>query len=113
MLFPKPVKRPKRRGHSDPVRPDVRAGVLRRDGGCVAAIIDREHECRDAFGTPHRWDDLDRLTMEHVKARPRMGVRATSDPRHMVAMCHAGNLYWGPVHRDEERGYLGKFGGAK
>ncbi len=106
MLLPKPLKRPKRTGHKDPVSPSVREAVLRRDGGCVAAILDPLHVCRDSWGTPHRWDIVRLLTVDHVKDQPRLGVRAPSDAGHMVAMCHAGNLYWAPTHRPEEREYL-------
>jgi hypothetical protein len=109
VMFPKPPKRVRRRGHADPVTPDLHRAVVQRDGGCVAAILDREHECRDGMGWPHRWDELHRLTVDHVQdGGGRMGRRAPSDPAHLVAMCHAGNLYWASAHRSEERAYLNR-----
>lgn len=108
MLHPKPKRPPKRTGHRDPVSPSVHEAVLRRDGGCVAAILDPFHVCRDAWGMPHRWDSLRLLTVDHVKDEPRMGVRAPSDPAHLVAMCHGGNLWWAPTHRPDERAYLAR-----
>lgn len=107
MMFPKPQKIVRRRGHADPVRPDLHREVVQRDGGCVAAILDRGHECRDAMGEPHAWSALDRMTVDHVQeGYGRLGRRAPSDRAHLVAMCHAGNLYWAPSHRPEERHYL-------
>lgn len=103
---PKPTPRPKRSGHRDPVTPDLHRRIRQRDGGCVAAVLDDRHVCRDAFGNRHRWDALDLLTVDHVKDEPRMGVRAPSDPEHLVAMCHWGNLYWASSHRTPLREYL-------
>lgn len=91
----------------DPVTPDVFARVLARDHGCVAAQIDPEHVCRDAFGGRHDWDNVRRLTYEHVHCQyGMMGDRAPSRPDHGLILCHAGNLYWGPAHRGEEREWL-------
>jgi hypothetical protein len=115
VLFPKPVRRQKKRpGVTAPVDPGTVAAVLSRDKGCVAAQIDPAHECRDRFGWPHAWDDLAKMTMEHVKQAPRMGVRAyverdgrrVADVSVLIALCHAGNLNWGPTHRPEERRWL-------
>jgi hypothetical protein len=108
-MFPKPHRRLRRLGHADPVSPDLHREVLALDGGCVAAILDSNHECRDAMGVPHAWNELGRLTVDHVQeGYGRMGKRAPSDRAHLVAMCHAGNLYWAPVHRQAEREYLGR-----
>lgn len=92
----------------DAVTPDMRAEVLLRDGGCVAALLDRSHQCRDQWGTPHAPHAAHLLTLEHVKDEPRMGVRALSDPEHMVAMCYSGNVIevWGSANRDVLRAYL-------
>jgi len=66
--------------------------VLRRDGACVLWQLDRDHLCKDAWGTPHKPTDLDRLTMEHVKDELAMGKRAPSDPQHLVALCAHANI---------------------
>lgn len=76
----------------DPVTPEVREAVLRRDGRCFLARTDPGHLCRDVWGYAHRSDDLSRLTLEHVKDEPRMGVRAPSDVAHLVALCGAVNI---------------------
>jgi len=77
---------------ADPVTTEVRAFVLARDRGCVAAKLDRQHECRDMWGNPHAPGDLARLTLEHVKDELRMGRRAPSDSAHLVALCYGANV---------------------
>lgn len=77
---------------ADPVTPALREAVLRRDGRCVAAILDRGHECRDAYGMPHDSRALGKLSLEHVKDQLRMGVRAPSDEAHLVALCYGANV---------------------
>ena len=72
--------------------PDVRRAVLERDGECVLVKRDRFHVCRDQWNRWHAANDLDRLSLEHVKSELRAGVRAESDPEHLVAMCHAANV---------------------
>lgn len=62
--------------HKDPVTPDLRLDVLRRDRGCVAPLLGGT--AIDCFGT---------LTLEHVKDELRMGVRAASDLAHLVTLC--------------------------
>lgn len=90
----------------DPVTPELREAILRRDGACVLSRLHPNHQCRDTWGTPHHWGDLDRLSIEHVKDQPRMGVRAPSDPAHLVAMCHAGNVGPSKLDRIAIRAYL-------
>lgn len=74
------------------VSPELRAAVFARDGRCVLAVLDAQHVCRDRWGTPHRSDATRLLTVEHVKTELRLGLRAPSDLRHLVAMCWAGNV---------------------
>lgn len=81
----------RRKPPRDPVTPDVRAAVMGRDGGCVLAGLDLTHQCRDQWGNPHSPTDLSRMTLEHVKDELRMGVRAASDPMHLVVMCWSAN----------------------
>lgn len=76
----------------DRVTPELRSAVLDRDRQCVLATLDRGHQCRDAWGTPHAPTDRDRLTMEHVKSELRFGRRAPSDMAHLVALCAAANI---------------------
>lgn len=92
----------------DKVTPAIRETVMVRDGQCVAALLDRSHQCRDQWGTPHSPYRLASMTLEHVKSEPMMGVRSPSDPEHLVAMCHSGNVIelWGSKNRDLLRAYL-------
>lgn len=76
----------------DPVTPEVRQAVLDRDRECVLVKRDPMHICKDQWGRWHPANAVDRLSLEHVKDQPRMGVRAPSDPQHLVALCHAANL---------------------
>jgi hypothetical protein len=76
----------------DPVTPEVREAVLRRDGMCVLAKLERAHWCRDAWGTYHDAADLSKLSLEHVKDELAMGKRAPSDPQHLVALCAHANI---------------------
>ena len=76
----------------DPVTPEVRQEVMRRDGECVLKKRDLFHQCRDQWGDWHDSRDVNRLSLEHVKDELRAGVRAPSDPQHLVALCHAANV---------------------
>lgn len=73
------------------VSPEVRERVLRRDGRCFLAD-EPGHVCRDLWGTPHAPDDLDRLSLEHVKTELAYGRRAPSDERHLLALCAFANV---------------------
>lgn len=81
----------RRRARKDPVTPELREAVLRRDRVCFVSRVDLSHICRDGWGMPHRSDDTNRLSIEHVKDEPRMGVRAPSDAGHCLALCHGAN----------------------
>jgi len=83
----------RRKPRRDPVTPEVRAAVLRRDGQCVAAKYELGHACRDQWGTPHRPDDLDKLTLDHVhEGYGMLGKRAPSDMGHLISACWAAHL---------------------
>lgn len=89
--------RRKPRPAADKVTPETRRTVLLRDllliGGCVQSRYDPEHVCRDAWGTPHAPDKLDRLTLDHVnEGYGRMGRRAPSDPDHLISACWSAHL---------------------
>ena len=95
-------------GMTDRVLPEVHAAVLRRDGRCVAAALDRSHVCRDRWAHEHAPTAMGLLTVEHVKDEPMLGRRAPSDPSHMVALCFSANAveHWGSANRRLLRAYL-------
>jgi hypothetical protein len=94
----------------DPVTPAIREAVLRRDGQCVAAILDPGHRvCRSRWGDDHAPTELDLMTLDHVQeGYGQMGVRAPSDPAHLVTLCWGAHLltHWATSHRPELRDYL-------
>jgi hypothetical protein len=107
-MFPKPTRKPRRHGHDDPVTADVRSSVLARDGGCVAALLDPGHVCRDRWGWPHTPHRVELMTLDHVQeAYGRMGRRAPSDPDHLVTLCwHAHLDGWATANRPTLREHL-------
>jgi hypothetical protein len=93
----------------DPVTPEMRLAVLQRDRGCVAVALGADPmTC------------LGRLTLDHVKDKPKIGdvilkrgkgrkhrYRAPSDLDHLVAICERHHLGgWATAHRDDLRAYL-------
>ena len=72
----------------DHVSASLHDAVLRRDRICVAARLGFDHTCRDAWGRAHGPGATNALSLEHVKDQLRMGVRAESDLRHLIAVCH-------------------------
>lgn len=105
----------------DLVSPAVADAVLRRDGGCVAHLLDPKHTCRDRWGYPHSPSISRLLTLDHVKdvllvgepivKRPvgrKHRYRAPSDIGHLVALCWGAhiNTGWATSHRPELREYL-------
>jgi len=102
----------KRKPQPDPVTTETRGTVLARDarqaGGCVAAFLDPEHGCRNAWGYPHLPDDLGQLTLDHIQSGGgRMSKRAPSDPDHLVSLCYHAHLNgWATARRRVLRLYL-------
>ena len=98
------------RAKPDPVTGAVRWAVIHRDGMCVLAKLDPEHQCRDQWGEPHARYDQRKLTLEHVKDDLRMAKRAPSDTAHLVALCAGANIGV-PSHeqREQMRAYLRSF----
>ena len=90
--------------HKDPVTPQMHRRILERDRGCVALVVDST-QLGSCSG---------RLTLDHVKDQPRMGVRAPSDEHHLVTLCawhHQGQKagrIWATTkeHREWLRMYL-------
>ena len=89
----------KRRGHKDPVTPELRAAVLERDGGCVAPLISGWYLVEFCEGP---------LQLDHVREQPMMGKRAPSDMAHLAAVCRAHHTEngWATSHRPALRAYL-------
>lgn len=86
----------------DPVTPELRQHVLRRDGGCVAPRLD-----------PDAGRCYGRLTLDHIRDQPMMGKRAPSDPAHLATVCEAhseggmrAGMQWNTAHRAMLREYL-------
>jgi hypothetical protein len=110
----------KRRPHRDPVTPELREEVMRRDDWrCIAPFIEREWGCCADIGRcKSRWGeraevieglyDRSALTLDHVKDEPRAGKRAPSDRRHLVTVCafHHLDSGWATSHRNALRWYL-------
>ena len=93
---------PRRRSHADPVSPELRIAVLERDGGCVAVRLGEDPASCSG-----------RLTLDHVKGDPRMGVRAPSDMAHLVALCEGhtesgarAGRQWNTANRPLLRRYI-------
>jgi|ERR1035437_378273 hypothetical protein len=92
----------RRHPHKDPVTPELRQAVLERDRGCVARRLDSL--AGYCSGT---------LTLDHVKEEPRLGVRAPSDPAHLVTLCQGhsevgmkSGHQWNTANRPLLRSYL-------
>jgi hypothetical protein len=103
--FRTPMKRTQAK--ADPVTPELRLFVLRRDGACVAAVLaPGSHECRDSFGTPHRPDALWKLQVDHIRLEP--GGKRRSVASQLVSMCANAHLYdgWATANRPAIRAYL-------
>lgn len=95
----------------DPVTPAIREAVLRRDGRCVAAILDPGHACRTQWGVVLDSHDLGAMTLDHIQSGyGRMGLRAPSDLAHLVTLCAGAHLLtsWATSHRPALRNYLGR-----
>jgi hypothetical protein len=93
--------KPWKRSDDDKVTPEVHAFVIKRDGGCIARHYDSTMVC---------WG---KVTLDHVKSEARMGVRAESDPDHLVSICQGhsedgrkAGYQWNTANRDKEREYL-------
>lgn len=81
-----------RKARRDVVTLEVRQAVLGRDGyRCMAPELDRVAAgCRDNYGNDMAYPGgyhVARLELHHVKDQPRMGVRAESDPDHLITLC--------------------------
>jgi hypothetical protein len=110
--------RSKPRAEDDKVTPEVYEHVMRRDGGCMAPVLDRHvDQCRDQWGSPSSQHDPRALTLQHiwldysVKAK-----RAPSKPENLLVLCYGHHEGTGPTHGavwatseenlDRQRAYL-------
>lgn len=87
----------------DPVTPETRAAVLKRDGGCVAKKLIPQESVK-CWG---------RLTLDHVKDNPTMSKRAPSDLAHLATLCQGhtedgrkAGFQWNTANRPILREYL-------
>lgn len=70
---------------------DLRRRVLDRDRVCFMYRLDPSHRCFDQWGRQHEPDDRSRLTLDHVKVKPRLGRKADDVADQLVAMCFREN----------------------
>jgi hypothetical protein len=99
-----------RRDEADKVTDALVNYLAKRDGGCMAPILDRRLTslCADRWGTVMARTDPRCWTIEHVhEGYGKTGDRALSDPRHTLILCWAHHLGgWATAHKDDERDYL-------
>ena len=109
MLRKSPLRRHARK---DPVTPELRELVFRRDQrSCIAPRVDAmAGECRDRFGNLVRPSDEWALTLEHVQVGyGSMGLRAPSVAACLLTVCFGHHLGgWSTGHKDAERAYLAR-----
>lgn len=93
---------------ADPVTAEVREAVLRRDGRCVASILEPGHECRDMYGTTHHPSALSRMTLDHLRLDP--GGKRRSLPSQLVTLCYGAHIAtgWATANRPALRDYLAR-----
>lgn len=82
----KPSKKPKRRGHRDPVTKELRFRVLFRDGECVMHKLDPDHACYDKWGAAMSHYELDKLELDHLD-NAGLGKRGPSHETNLVSLC--------------------------
>lgn len=68
--------------HKDPVTPEVRYAVLKRDAGCIAARVGMPGLCGSQFGP----SPTPTLELDHVNGNG-MGKRGPSIPENLVVLC--------------------------
>lgn len=104
--------KPKPRAEDDKVTPELVEYLARRDGGCVAPLVDPRLDtlCTDKWGTVMARTDPRCWTIEHVhEGYGKMGDRAKSDPLHTVILCSGhGVQSWELSHKDDLRGWIAK-----
>jgi hypothetical protein len=95
MMFPKPLRRAKKR---EKVPEWLPAYIHARDNGCVPARLGAPDPC------------IPPMTLEHVRDRdkPAVGKKAPNDKWHLVSACLGHNTGWCLTSeaKDRERDYL-------
>jgi len=71
---------------------ELRAYVIARDRFCLGQLFDPTHVCRDKWGDPHRPDDREELTLEHVPSVHGSEDVRRDDEAHCVALCSSLNV---------------------
>lgn len=127
----------KRKPHKDPVTTEMHQFIFGRDEmivlatmaargeyrkgwgqppHCVAWVLDPSHKCSGRWTLDHVQDDMTEKKGMTI-AGTRRGVRAPSDPEHLVALCEGATengmragYKWNTAHRPELRDYLRRFG---
>lgn len=86
-------------------RTELHDVVILRDRQCVAAALDRSHQCRDKWGEEHEPFDLDKLTLDHV--RDQRGRRQDL-AEWCIATCSQANVveHWESANRSLAQAYL-------
>ncbi len=83
----------------------LRAQVLASDGACVQALLDATHICRNKYGDIHPPDELEQLTLGHVREHP--GGKRRDERGWCLAQCWQSNmLHWESAHAELARAYL-------
>jgi len=91
--------------HKDPVTPETRDLVLRRDRGCIASRIGMPGICGSQFG-PSPYPALE---IDHVN-NAGLGKRGPSIPENLVTLCglhHRVKTEQGRIWRPKINEYLG------
>ena len=87
-MYAKPEPQKKRRGHRDPVTPELAADIAAWDRECVMSQIDLTHICRDKWGNQIRPDG--EYEIDHIYTLG-MGRRGPSSPENLVRLCPWGH----------------------
>jgi hypothetical protein len=103
--------RRKPRTADDRVTPALWAYVVRRDGGCMAPLLDREAgPCRNKWGMVVGRTHENALTVQHLWLDYSVkGDRAPSNKEHLLALCyghHLGGWATRKASLDLQRAYL-------
>lgn len=106
-----PIRR-KPRAAGDAVDPELWYRVLSRDGRCMAPAVDKglATPCKDNWGnvlTFASYGDVQKLELDHVpdEGMNGMGIRATSDEQHLIAICPSHHRLTGWATSKRGRGF--------
>lgn len=102
LLFPKPLRQKSKDQRN---LSNLRRRVLDRDRYCVAALLDKRHECADRWGKAHDPSLVAVLTLGHVHTP--MGRRIDAEDW-CIAECYRSNVeqHWESANRQLAWAYL-------